>query len=567
MIVEDVLREGESSSWLTATPNFSVALAPSLPGMRRRIDTGVPMRDGTILSANCYLPEAEEPVPVICAMTIYRKEEHKKHYDVFAPIANTHLGVMRFSEDATFEGPDPAFWVPHGYGVVHVDARGFGKSPGIARPFSVAAFRDFYDIVEWVGAQPWCNGRVATSGVSYLGTNQYFLAAMRPPSLCAINPWDARTDRFRSDYLGGIPNTTMSRWIFENFTIPSLHDPVHAEGMRAFSDVAGAPRLIDDPYHAEKLELLAMLPDVAVPTLIGGSISDQAKHSRDAFENFMTIGSPDKWLHIHRDPEWAAYYDESGLAIQRRFFDHFVKGIDNGWEEVPRVFGKVYSSLTRWAPVEGPAWPLPQAEQVRFHLGDGGTLQGAPVAGEGMQTYDSAEGRAAFSVTFDRDVDLVGHSHLRLWLSIEEGDDADLFVGLKKFDRAGEEVFFLGESGNNPNDIASRGWLRASHRELSEASTDFRPVLRHTRQLPMEPGVPVEATVEIHPTSTRFLAGETLMLVIQGRSIPPSDVAIGFDEIVNRGRHTIHFGGRHAGWLSLPVIARSPAPMEPADAS
>ena len=548
------MREGELSPHFTATSNFAVAVGPRYPQMRRLQDQSVPMADGTLLSANCYLPESAEPVPVICAMTIYRKEEHKKHYDVFLPIPNTHLGVMRFSDDATFEGPDPAYWVPHGYGVVHVDARGFGKSPGMAKPFSVPAFRDFYEIVEWIGAQPWCNGRVATSGVSYLGTSQYFMAAMRPPSLVAINPWDARTDRFRSDYLGGIPNTYMSRWIFENFTIPSLHDLVHAEGMRAFTDIAGAPRLIDDPYHAEKLELLAMLPDVAVPTLIGGSISDQAKHTRDAFENFMTIGAVDKWLYVHRDPEWAAYYDESGLALQRRFFDHFVKGIDNGWEETPPVFGKVFSNLTRWEPMAGAEWPLPQAAQTRLYLARDGALLDVPEVATGTQTYVSETGRATFSIRFDRDVDLIGHTHLHLWLSIEAGDDADLFVGLKKFDADGNEVFFLGESGNNPNDIVTRGWLRASHRELSAASTDFRPVLSHTRQVAVEPGVPTEMAVEIHPTSTRFLAGETLMLVIQGSSIPPSDIAIGFDDKVNRGSHTVHFGGTYAAWLSLPMI-------------
>lgn len=557
--MNNALTEGTDSPHFTTTPNYRVVLAPRAPGVRCLKDVGIPLRDGTVLSANVYLPEdaGEGPVPAIAAMTIYRKEEHKKHYDVFEPIENTHLGIMRFSEDATFEGPDPAHWVPHGYAVVHVDARGFGKSAGIAKPFSIPAFRDFYDIVEWIGAQDWCDGKVATSGVSYLGTNQYFLAAMRPPSLVAINPWDARTDRFRSDYLGGIPNTYMSRWIFENFTIPSLNDLSHAEGMRAFTDIAGAPRLIDDPYHAEKLEMLAMLPDIEVPTLIGGSISDQAKHTRDAFENFMAIGGKDKWLYLHRDPEWAAYYDESGLALQRRFFDHFVKGIDNGWEDTPRVFGKVFSNLTRWDEFEGTAWPLPQAAQSRLYLGPDEKLLDEPAEADGEQAYDSLTGRASFAITFDRPVDLVGHSHLRFWLSIDEGDDADLFVALKKFDADGNEVFFLGESGNNPNDVVTRGWLRASHRELSDKSTDFRPVLKHTRLLPMQPGKPEEVTVEIHPTNTRFEAGETLMLVIQGVSVPPSDVAIGFEEKINKGTHHVHFGPGYPAWLSLPVIERN----------
>ncbi len=60
-------------------------------------------------------------------------------------------------------------------------------------------------------------------------------------------------------------------------------------------------------------------------------------------------------------------------------------------------------------------------------------------------------------------------------------------------------------------------------------------------------------TIEIHPTSTPFSAGETLMLVVQGASILPWEVAIGFEEKINRGRHNIHSGGEHDSYLSAPV--------------
>lgn len=314
-----------------------------------------------------------------------------------------------------------------------------------------------------------------------------------------------------------------------------MNDPSQADDLRAFADTAGAPRLLSDPYYAEQKELLSLITRVNVPTLIGGSISDQAKHTRDAFENFMAIESAHKWLYIHRDPEWAAYYDEAGLAIQRRFFDHFVKGIDNGWEDTPKVFGKIFQNRTRFGLLHGAAWPLPQTVHKTFYLGNSQSLLPHEQSSEASESYNCEKGRVTFSIVFDRDVGIVGHSHLTIWLSTEGSEDADLFVGLKRFDCDGDEVYFLGESGNNPNDIVSRGWLRASHRELSEASTSFRPLQSHTRQLPLLAKEPTKMAIEIHPTSTSFRAGETLMLVIQGASIQPSDVAIGFDEKSTRG--------------------------------
>jgi predicted acyl esterase len=549
------MREGGESVHFDTMSNMRVTVTPRLLGLRREIDALVPLRDGCHLSANIYLPESPVPVPMLVAMTIYRKEMHDRHYNIFRSIPNTHLGVMRFSEEATFEGPDPAFWVPHGYGVMHVDARGFGKSPGNANPFSIKAFEDFHDIIEWAGTQPFCDGKVGLTGVSYLGTGQYFAAAMQPPHLKAINPWDARTDRFRSDFLGGIPNTVMSRYIFENFTIPSLHDARDADFMRRFVDIAASPRFIDDPAHAERRQLWQSVDQIRVPTLIGGSISDQGKHSRDAYENFMRIPSTEKWLYVHREGEWAAYYDEAGLAIQRRFFDHFLKDADNGWEDVPHVFGRVYSGRTNYRNFISDAWPLPETNYHVLYLASAGALSTSPVDQVGRETYLSdGTQRIEFSIVFDEDCDLVGHIALRLWISIDEGDDADLFVGLKKFDAAGDEVFFIGESGNNPNDIVSRGWLRASHRETATDSQPWRPILAHQIALPLEPDVPVPVDIEIHPTSTSFKAGETLRLVIQGASIQPADLAMGFEDIVNAGEHHIHFGGAFDSRISLPVV-------------
>ncbi|MCW5720809.1 MAG: CocE/NonD family hydrolase [Devosia sp.] len=552
------MMDGTQTQQLETRRHLTVQVAPRGAGMSVVKDFGIPMADGSILSANRYLPQMQGPVPIIMAMTIYRKELHEVHYRVFDAIPNTHLGVMCFSEDATFEGPDPAFWVPHGYGVIHVDVRGFGKSPGRAAPFSKQAFEDFRDAIEWVANQPWSNGKVALSGVSYLGLSQYFVAALAPKGLVAINPWDARTDRFRSDYLGGIPNTVMSRYIFENFTIPSLNDPGQADTLRAFTDMAAQPRLITDPVHAERIAMMEGLKNVTVPTLIGGSFSDQGKHSRDAFENYMRIGSKDKYLFAHRDGEWGAYYDPAGLALQRRFFDHFVKGVDNGWDvDQAPISLRIHRTRTAYHMRTAANWPIPETDYRIVHLAGSEQLAAAAPGESGMVEYDSNTGAAHFDMVAQEPMDIAGHIALTLWVELTEGEDTDLFVGLSKLDREGNTVHFLGESGNNPNDIVSRGWLRLSHRGEAPESKPWRPVLAHTALQPVQTRTPVRARVEIHPTAVHLEPGETLRLIVSGRSIQPADLAMGFEERINSGNHRIHFGGAYDSALSLPVIPAS----------
>lgn len=550
------MNERDASRHFTRNSSMSVVVEPPSPHLIRLRDVAIPMDDGVELSSNVYLPMGDGPFPVIMALTIYRKEEHASHYSQFTAFPLTHLGVMRFSEDATFEGPDPAFWTAYGYAVVHVDARGFGKSPGVPSPFSMQAARDYYAAIEWAAHQPWCTGAVGLSGVSYLGISQYFAAGLNPPSLRAINPWDARTDRFRSDFLGGIPNTVMSKYIFENFTIPSLNDPNYAEVLRLRADTVSAPRFISDPAYGDQRQILENITKIKVPTLIGGSVSDQAKHSRDACENYMNIpASTPKWLLMHREPEWAAYYDPAGLALQRRFFDHFLRDIDNGWDCEPGVIVHLHETRSRRLTRAFSAWPIPEIEYQDFYLSSGSRLGPVREDVESEAAYASDGGEIYFDLAIDEHVDLVGHARLKVAISIEDGRDADIFVGIKKFDKNGDEVFFLGESGNNPNDIVSRGWLRASHRELSPRTTHFRPVLAHERALPVIAHEIIEADIEIHPFAVSFSPGETLRLIVSGSSIQPTDVAIGFGEKVNVGAHRLHFGGRHDSFLRIPVCS------------
>ena len=91
---------------------------------------------------------------------------------------------------------------------------------GQCEPWSLAEAIDFYDAIEWAAAQPWCNGKVGLSGISYFAINQWFVANLQPPSLKAIIPWEGFADIYRDAlFHGGILSVFMTNW----FTAHLMH--------------------------------------------------------------------------------------------------------------------------------------------------------------------------------------------------------------------------------------------------------------------------------------------------------------------------------------------------------
>jgi len=143
---------------------------------------------------------------------------------------------------------------------------------------------------------------------------------------------------------------------------------------------------------------------------------------------------------------------------------------------------------------------------------------------------------------------------LKLWVSAEGADDVDLEVGLKKFDRDGNEVFFA-DFNHMENGMVASGWLRVSHRELDEAkSTPQQPWLRHERIQKLKAGEIVPAEVEILPSGTAFEAGDELRLIVQGHEILQFAYRNHHEDTVNAGHHVLHAGGKYDSHLLVPVI-------------
>lgn len=135
--------------------------------MRHLTDEKLPLRDGTLLNYDLYQPDREGAYPAILMRTPYTKE------------SLTREGIYASVERYTL----------HGYHVIVVECRGTGLSEGILNANAESEYEDGYDTVEWIAAQPWCDGSVGMFGLSYFGFTQLAAASLAPPSLKAICPF------------------------------------------------------------------------------------------------------------------------------------------------------------------------------------------------------------------------------------------------------------------------------------------------------------------------------------------------------------------------------------------
>jgi putative CocE/NonD family hydrolase len=392
--------------------------------------------------------------------------------------------------------------------------------------------------------------------VSYLAQLQWRVAELNPPHLAAINPWEGWTDTYREVAThGGIPDTHFwpalwNRWGAGRGEIEDLE-----------AETAEHP-LYDDFWRSKAVDF----SKITAPAFVIASWTDQGLHTRGTFEGFRRIASLQKYLLAHGQKKWAHYYVPENMRRLRDFFDHALKGKDNAVKHWPKVLIEVRERNGVGTLRAENEWPLARTQYEKLYLDAAhGRMQREPVTQAAAVSYESVVAETApaetanFAVTFDRDTELTGYMKLRVFMSCAEGDDMDVFVGLHKLDAAGAVVPFAYYAQFDDGPVAL-GWLRASHRELDASkSTDWQPVHPHTRLQKLKPGEIVPLDIEIWPSSTRFAAGETLRVTVQGTDInryPKTVAPVYFrhEASVNRGRHTVHTGGAHESYLLVPVI-------------
>jgi predicted acyl esterase len=426
--------------------------------------------------------------------------------------------------------------------------------------------------------------------------NQWHVAPLRPPHLAALCIWEGSSDYYRElARHGGILCDFLKNWSERQVTNVQYgvgergpKSPVTGElvaGPETLpeaqlaanrADVAGealARRLIDDYYRDRT-------PDfgkIEVPILSAANWGGQGLHPRGNFEGYLAAGSSQKWLEVHGDTHFSHFYTDYGAGLQKRFFGHFLKNEDTGWQDQPPVSlhaRRVDGTFEQRAETE---WPLARTEWTKFHLDvTDNTLSTEPGHAAKSVEFDAlGEGLTFWTETLTDELELTGPAAAALTVA-SSTTDADLFITLRVQDPDGQDVTF--PSAMDPRGGAGFGWLRASLRKLDpERSEAYRPWHAFDERQPLVPGEPVDLQVEIWPNSVIIPAGYRLGVTVGGRDFEfpgdgPWPAAYGISmrgngifvhtdpedrgSEVYAGKTTLTSGSDHPSYLLLPVIPR-----------
>jgi predicted acyl esterase len=304
----------------------------------------------------------------------------------------------------------------------------------------------------------------------------------------------------------------------------------------------------------------------------------QGLHPRGGYAGFEQAASEQKWLEVHGLEHWTHFYTAYGLDLQRRFFDHFLKGEDNGWQDQPPVLLQV-RHVDRFEPRAEQEWPLARTQWTKLYLDlDNGRLTWEEPEQPGSRSFKAMEEKVTLvTEPFERETEITGPLAAKLFAASSTAD-ADLFLVVHLFDPDGNEVTFPGTV--DPHTPIGQGWLRASHRKLDpERSRPFQPYHPHDEVEPLEPEKTYELDIEILPTCIVVPSGYRLGLSVRGTDYEYEGGELGdrahlstfanvmkgsgpfvHDDPVTRppeiygGTTTIHSGGANASYLLLPII-------------
>jgi putative CocE/NonD family hydrolase len=361
------------------------AVRTAFPRVVREIEHAlIPLRDGTKLAARVWLPvDAEQdPVPAVLEYLPYRKR------------------TGTYERDAL----NHPYIAGHGYACVRVDVRGSGESEGLLwDEYAPQEQDDAVEVIEWLAAQPWCNGGVGMMGISWGGFNALQVAARRPPALKAIVTVCSTDDRYRDDvhYMGGAVLRAGFGWA--SFLFGAMCHPPD-------------PALSGDHWRSMWMERLKHLPlllevwlhhqwrdaywrhgsacedygAIQCPVYAVGGWTDGYTNVVPRLLEHLTVprkGLIGPWAHDY--PHTALPGPQVGFLQEAlRWWDRWLKGIDTGVMHEPMLRAWMTASVTpapyhdqlpgRW--IAEPAWPPPNIVMHRYCCTDQGlVLAGGPL--------------------------------------------------------------------------------------------------------------------------------------------------------------------------------------------
>ncbi len=500
-------------------------------------DLKIPMSDRIRLSADIWKPDAAGKFPVVLGFHCYHAAGQT------GPIKPAALSTAQWRNpgqertNASLESGDPLFFARRGYIHVVCNARGTGKSEGTWDFSGPQETKDLYQTIEWLAAQPWCDGNVAMFGVSYFAWIQLLVAPLKPPHLKTIFcPWGS-TDFYR-DFVwrGGI---FQYKWPIgwsatslvyghcrpANVSKQAMGEKVWREAIARLledDDVCAIPELVAvlknpdqgvNPFIVDLI--LHPLHDaywndrtvdygkIDIPAYIGGCWGMFGIHTPAAFRSWENLNVPKKMI---IGPN--IYLDRPVYQLQHeavRWFDHWIKGIDTGIMDEPPV--RVFIEGTGdWKAATD--WPLPETKWVPFFLHEDGLLnEHEHWSYEGSDSFeDSPWMRGAVQYVTPRlveNTEICGPVALKLYAATTTAD-VNWIVSLFEIDADGKSHF------------VTKGWLKGSHRELDlTRSKPWEPIHTHLNPTPLEPGKIYEFDIKLVPCGRLFRAGSRIALRIR----------------------------------------------------
>lgn len=546
----------------------------SQPTHKLRVERNVRItaRDGTSLACDVYRPQEPGRYPALLSYSHYGKDLQR--------VTGKRAPLSPLIGNGGLEAGDSEYFVSRGYVHVIADARGSGDSAGEYCYQGPKEQEDGYDIIEWMAAQPWCDGNCGMLGMSYFGVMQYMVAAQQPPHLKAIVPYEALTDRYRqSAYHGGLLNEGFWHQWWGHVSVDGM-SPLSfgrleaGEIRRRVQDLMETPEVQRSPYlhiqlkYPKKNPLLfdwllepldgplywerspnRMFDRIRIPTFLATRWTSWAVHLAGAFEAYEGIDAPKKLLIMETESAlgplrpWADHQD-----LILRWYDHWLKDNDTGLMDEPpiRILVKGRNEYR-----DEQEWPLARTQWTPLYLGPGGTLSPSEPRETGSAAFDNdpdlPPGRHPPGITFEtapfeQATEVTGPVALYFTAELDQ-PDATWIVTLR-------DVAPDGKSRT-----LTKGWLRASHRELDPArSRPHRPYHPHTSREALVPGRAYEYAIEIRETSNVFLPGHRLALDIKGQDSTAEDPIWVHTCNALATRHAVRFGAGQRSHLLLPII-------------
>lgn len=558
--------------------------AETLNKVRCLFDVPVPMRDGINLSADIFLPAEAGPYPAILMRTCYD---------------NTTERHVSFCE----------YFAARGYVFVFQDVRGRGDSEGRFIPF-VHEGEDGFDTIEWIAGQPWCNGRVGMMGGSYLGTAQWLAAREHPPHLVTLVS-SAAAGRWGQEvpFMNGKLLLNMLTWLNSiggRTSQPTLglgaiarhydwkqilfHTPLcTADELIGRTNTVWREWLSHPAFDAywQALSLEGHFEALDLPVLHITGWYDGDQPGALYYYNRMVAQSPaaDRQFLLagpwHHAGVWFPEQSIGGIdfteaalhdakAVHLRWFDSWLKGIDSGLLDGPRV--KVFAmGRNQWQ--EAPAWPLPATQMTPYYLHSGGRantaegdgrLDAIPPGDEPADTYtydphdptpsDKDYGLSEEPFALDRryaeareDVLVYSSAPLEHALEVTGVGYVVLYAATDAVDTDFAAVLAAVHPDGRSVPLAE-GILRASYRDFARAPQ------------PIQPGRVYEYRIELNATSNVFLPGHRLRIEVMSCHFPKYDRnpnsgdPVGAEQAFRPARQTIRHDAAHPSHALLPVI-------------